>query len=243
MKAWLDGAKRIAAWKDGGSMLGGPVRVVWHSTENDPTKTSAATIAHYLNRVGYQCHLIWNPVSGEIIQMIPADRAGRALGNASGGIETNRGGRIVVQIEVVGRAAQPFTNGPMKGRGQIIAWLRGLGIPDVWPGGPPPAAPGTRHVSAATWKNHSGHFSHSQIPENDHNDPGAIDIKKLLGDDEVPLDGKDVEKIFQTDGILDNPVPDPQNPKVRPAWLFVDTNQRLRKLEAQVAAIAKKLGA
>lgn len=243
MKVWLDGAQRIKAWQDGGSLLGGPRRVVWHSTENDPTKTTAATIAHYLNRVGYQCHLVWNPVTGEIIQMIPADRAGRALGNAPGGIETNRGGSLCVQIEVVGRAARPFTSSEMKGRSAIIEWLRGLGIPDVWPGGPPPAAPGTRHVSAATWKNSSGHFSHSQVPENDHNDPGAIDIRRLFGEDDMPLDGKDVEKIFQTDGILDNPVPDKDNPKVRAGWLFVDTNQRLRKLEAQVAAIAKKVGA
>ncbi len=181
MDLWLNDAKQVKAWQDGGSMTGGPKRVVWHSTENDPYKTTARTIADYLNRVGYQVHIVWNPVTGETIQCIPANRAGRGLRNAAGGVQTNREGDVCVQIEVVARAAHPFTQYEMKGLPEIMGWVRGLGVPDVWPGGPPPAAPGTRHVSAKVWTSQAGHYSHSQIPENNHNDPGAIDIKKLFG--------------------------------------------------------------
>src|SRR5882757_8921669 len=167
MNLWLDSARRVPAWQDGGSMLGGPKRVIWHSTENDPNRTSAYTIAEYLNRMGYQVHVIWNPVTGELIKMIPADRAGRGLRNLAGGIETNRGGDVCVQIEVVAHAATPFTQYEMKGLDRIMAWVRGLGVPDVWPGGPPPRYPGTAHVSTATWNTKAGHYSHSQTPEND----------------------------------------------------------------------------
>lgn len=178
---YLASARRVTAWKDGGSMVGGPKRAIWHTTENDPHKTTAYTIAQYLNRVGYQVHIVWNPVTGEIVQMIGSDRAGRGLRNESGGVQTNREGAVCVQVEVVAHAKEPFTKYEMKGREAIISYLRSLGVPDVWPGGPPPASPGTKHVSNATWNSKGGHYGHSQTPENNHSDPGAIDIKKLLG--------------------------------------------------------------
>jgi hypothetical protein len=112
--------------------------------------------------------------------MIPADRGGKGLKNESGGVQTNRGGTYVVQIEVVGRATKPFTDGPCKNLDKILNWLDSLGIPPVWPAGQPKPYPesygGVRSTEA--WS-HSGHFSHGQVPENVHGDPGAVDIKKL----------------------------------------------------------------
>lgn len=178
---WLPGATRVGAWKDSGVLTGNAKKVVWHTTENDPTKVSATTIANYLNKVGSQVHIIWNPVTGEIVQMIPANKGGRGLVNAAGGVDTNTSGAIVVQIEVVGQATKPFTDGPMKNLDKIIVWLRALGVPDVWPAGdlkPYPASyGGVRSTSA--WAQ-SGHFGHSQVPENDHGDPGNIDQNKIL---------------------------------------------------------------
>jgi hypothetical protein len=179
---WLPGAKVLTALKDSGALSGNVKKVVWHTTENDPTKTTAYNVAAYLNRVSAQVHLVWNPTTGEIVQMIPANRGARALKNAPGGVDTNTSGGIVIQIEVVGRAAEPFTNGPCKGLPAIVAWLRSLGIPDVWPAGDLKAYPasygGTRSTSA--WSR-SGHFGHSQVPENDHGDPGDIDQSKITG--------------------------------------------------------------
>jgi hypothetical protein len=37
---------------DGGACGGHLPRVVWHSTENDPANTTAATIAAFLDRLG-----------------------------------------------------------------------------------------------------------------------------------------------------------------------------------------------
>lgn len=184
---WLPGAKVVAATRDAGILTGSAKKVVWHTTENDPNKTSAANVARYLNSVGAQVHIVWNPVTGEIVQMIAANRGGRGLKNLLGGVDTNTSGGIVVQIEVVGQATKPFTDGPMKGLPTIVAWLRSLGIPDVWPAGDLKAYPasygGTRSTSA--WSK-SGHFGHSQVPENDHGDPGDIDQSKITGSSKPP---------------------------------------------------------
>jgi peptidoglycan hydrolase-like protein with peptidoglycan-binding domain len=178
---WLPGATIYKAGSDAGSMLGGAKKVVWHSTENDPNKASALSVAKYLkNSAHYEVHLVWNPVTGEIVQMIPANRGAKGLKNSSGGVQTNRGGTYVIQIEVVGQATKPFTDGPCKNLDKILSWLNGLGIPATWPAGQPKAYPaaygGTRSTSA--WAK-GGHFSHGQVPENVHGDPGHVDIKKL----------------------------------------------------------------
>lgn len=183
MGNWLAGAKVIKGLRDGGSMTGGSPRVVWHTTENDPKTTSATNIANYLNNSGNQVHIVWNPVTGEIVQMIPADRAGRGLENHAGGVETNRQGTVCIQIEVVGKATQPFTATACKGLDQIVTWLRSLGIPDAWPSGSPlpyPKSYGSNGQRAVFNWSKGGHFSHSQVPENVHGDPGAVDITKIL---------------------------------------------------------------
>ena len=181
MADWIPGAIIVKATQDGGSMLGGTAKVVWHTTENDPTKVSALAVAQYLNRVGSQIHIVWNPVTGQIVQSIPAHRAGRGLMNSSGGVQTNRGGSVVLQIEVVGRATSPFTSGPCVNLSKILAFIKQLGIPAVWPAGtlkPYPASyAGSR--SATAWGK-AGHFGHSQVPENFHGDPGALNQVKLI---------------------------------------------------------------
>lgn len=186
MRLWIPGATLLAAHRDG-TLLGGPRKVVWHTTENDPSKTSALAVARYLNTVGAQVHLVWNPNTGEMVQMIPANRGGRGLMNKSGGVQTNNGGSIVFQIEVVGRAVNPWTSGPCVGLGTILGFLDQLGVTDVWPAGDlkpyPESYGGVRSTSA--W-NKDGHFGHSQVPENDHGDPGDIDQNKITGEAPAP---------------------------------------------------------
>lgn len=180
---WLGGAKIIKAVTDGGSMLGGTPRVTWHTTENNPKTTSAAAIARYLNGTRNTVHIVWNPVTGEIVQMIPANRAGRGLKNVSGGVQTNRAGSVNIQIEVVARATEPFTQYECKNLDVIVKWLRSHGVKDVFPGGSPkpyPASYGANGDRSVTAWRESGHFGHSQVPENSHGDPGAINTTKIL---------------------------------------------------------------
>lgn len=197
---WLPGAKVVPAYKDGGSMLGGPRKVVWHTTENDPTKSSALQLANFLNRSGNSVHLVWNPVTGEIVQTIPANRAGRGLRNSAGGVQTNRGGSIVIQIEVVAQASKPWTETtPMKNLEQIVAWLDSLGIPREWPAGPAKSylANNAYNRSVQDWSK-SGHFAHQNVPENIHWDSGAIAQSKIAAAVVKPKPPVDPKKPVKT---------------------------------------------
>ncbi|HLH82298.1 MAG TPA: hypothetical protein VKV38_03465 [Trebonia sp.] len=138
------------------------------------------------------CHLVWDPVTGEIVQLISVLRAGRALGapeRLDWGPDrvpaypdnVNAEGRVCVQIGVLGHPAEPFTNGPLAGAGEIVNWLDSWGVPRRWPAGRPAGylmAGGER--SRALWAR-GGHFGASQVPGCENIGPGGIDIDRLTG--------------------------------------------------------------
>jgi hypothetical protein len=119
----MPGAQRLPAGADGGSLKGGAPRAVWLVLHADPITVSARDAAERLIELGRPCHLVWNPLSGEVAQLIPVVRAGRALGWADG----PRWGP---------RSAGPGW-GPGPGAGQR-GWGSGCGWAEA-----PPWAPGT----------------------------------------------------------------------------------------------------
>lgn len=181
-QAWLPGAGRVHAVTDGGVPSGGAPRVVWHTTESDPRRTSAATAAWHLDDRGVPSHLVWNPLTAEVVQMIPATRAGRCLRDRDGGLGPNRQGRLCVQVAVVGFTEHPFTAGPLRGLAEILDWLDSWAVPRRWPAGEPTGAAGCHDGEwlRARWSR-GGHFGHSQVPASAHPDPGALDITRLPG--------------------------------------------------------------
>jgi hypothetical protein len=76
----MPGAGRIRGTTDGGPLQGGAPRVVWQTLGADPRSVCAGDAAARLNELGWGCHLVWNPLQGETVQMIPILRAGRLLG-------------------------------------------------------------------------------------------------------------------------------------------------------------------
>ena len=78
--AWMPGAERVLAAADGGCLKGGIPRAVWLVLPGDPVRTTARESAESLVRLGRPCHLVWNPLSGDLAQLIPVTRAARALG-------------------------------------------------------------------------------------------------------------------------------------------------------------------
>jgi hypothetical protein len=78
--AWMPGAERLSTAADGGRLKGGAPRAVWLVLHADPMTVSARAAAGRLIELGRPAHLVWNPLSGEVTQLIPAVRAGRALG-------------------------------------------------------------------------------------------------------------------------------------------------------------------
>nr|WP_324604765.1 peptidoglycan-binding protein [Streptomyces sp. NRRL F-5135] len=187
--AYISGATRFGGQSIGGAMdtPGNPPRATWHTTESPAGGNYFTSIAAYLIRVGAEPQVIYDPVTDRIGQFGPLTQSARALKN-DGARRTNREGRVNIQVEVLGRAASPWTKGfdpsAKPNFRALLAAMRAHGIPDVWPAGKPPAtaalaASGSR--SRTTWQSKGGHYAHAQVPGNDHWDPGAIDTGIVPG--------------------------------------------------------------
>ena len=139
--------------------------MVWLTTQTDPCCVSARSAAAVLQQLGRPAHLVWNPVTGDVVQMVPITRA--ACGLASG-----RDGRLCVEIRVVGSLTAPFTAGPARRLAAILAWLDTWSVPRRWPAGPPRTE--LTPTDRRTWSR-GGHFGGSQIPCAPEQGPGPID--------------------------------------------------------------------
>lgn len=212
---WIPGAERLTPSKPGGKITStAPPRVVWHTTEADPGTASVwAAMIRVLKGKSAEPQVLYDPLTDRLGQFMPLNVSGRALRN-DGGTQTNRVGRVCIQVEVIGRAAKPFTAywKPGKNFRALMAALRSHGIPDAWPAGAPPrfiASP-PHNVpesprSRAIWLEKAGHYGHSQIPGNDHGDPGAVSTTALFAaggskptpEDDMPLN--DADKKFIND--------------------------------------------
>jgi hypothetical protein len=190
--AWMPGARCIRAQTDGGQLGGGAPRAVWLTVGADPGAVSVWSAAQRLNQDNRPCHLVWDPLTGDIAQLLPIVRAGCALGTPEyldfapdrlprRTASVNREGRLCAQIGVLGSPREPFTSYQMIGLAAIIGWLDSWQIPRRWPAGPPGAFRQlARPRSRALWAR-GGHYGASQVPGCDNIGPGGIDIDQLTG--------------------------------------------------------------
>jgi len=188
--AWMPGARCIRAQTDGGQLRGGAPRAVWLTLDADPGGVSVWSAAQRLNQENRSPHLVWDPLTGDIAQLLPIVRAGCALGTPEyldyapdrlpdRVAVVNREGRLCVQIGVLGTPREPFTGFQMIGLAAILGWLDSWQIPRRWPAGPPaPFRQLNRPRSRALWAR-GGHYGASQVPECDNIGPGGIDIDHL----------------------------------------------------------------
>jgi hypothetical protein len=158
-------------------------RATWHSTESGAGDAAFRAVAEYLIKIGAEPHVLYDPTTDRLGQFGPLSASARALRN-DGSVRTNRTGRVNVQIEVLARAATPFTGywKPGPNFRALMAALRSWGIPDRFPMG---ALAGTYNDSAAkrtrtVWLGSAGHYGHCNVPGNDHWDPGKIDTAALF---------------------------------------------------------------
>src|SRR6266487_749846 len=80
----MPGVGHLRTAADGGHLKGGAPRVIWQALDADPGVISARSAAERLSDLGRSGHLTWNPLTGEIIQLISVLRAGRSLGGPEG---------------------------------------------------------------------------------------------------------------------------------------------------------------
>jgi hypothetical protein len=151
------------AGTDGGSILGGKPKCLWHDTETSSLPSYSS---------GSFPHFSLDPKSGQVWQHIPLDRAARALKNYDGGCQTNRWN--VVQIEVIGWVNKvPFH----QAMAELAQWLNSEhGVPlscgvDLLAYDASYGSTSVR-LSCSEWDGYSGHLFHMSAPENDHGDPG-----------------------------------------------------------------------
>lgn len=190
--AWMPGARRIRADTDGGPLNGGAPRAVWLTLGTTPCAVSIQSAAQRLISERRPCHLVWDPVTGDIVQLISVLRAGCALGapeKLDWGPDrvpacrenVNAEGRVCVQIGVLGHPAEPFTGGPLAGVGAIVGWLDSWGVPRRWPAGQPASyRAASTERSRVLWAR-GGHFGASQVPGCENAGPGCIDVDRLTG--------------------------------------------------------------
>jgi hypothetical protein len=175
----LDNAPTVG---DGGARAG------WHVTwDKNATAAAPADLVPFGNLVGYFTgggkgvapHLLWNPFTGQMAQFFSATSRSKSFVNGAGGVETNRKGNVMIQVEILffphcrvdGKTYATVADTPCIGLDKLMAWLRSWGVPDVWPMGEPTWS---SNRNAAVWNTQPGHYGHSQVPENTHTDPGPM---------------------------------------------------------------------
>jgi hypothetical protein len=188
----MPGARRIRAETDGGPLKGGAPRAVWLTLGTAPRAVSIQSAAQRLVSERRPCHLVWDPVTGEIVQLISVLRAGCALG-APERLDwcpdrvpaypdnVNAEGRVCAQIAVLGQPAEPFTSGPLAGADEIVSWLDSWGVPRRWPAGQPTGYQAANAERSRVLWARGGHFGASQVPGCHNVGPGRIDIDLLTG--------------------------------------------------------------
>ncbi len=184
---WMPGATRLDIG-DHAATDGGPAKAIAHITwDRNASAAKPQDLVPYENLRSYfagsgkavASHILWDPFTGRITQFVPANSRSKSLADTAGGTRTNRAGSEVIQIEAlffpycrVGKTVYArLVDTPCKGWAELQAWVHSWGVQDVWPMGRPTDF--TPHRSASTWASKGGWYGHSQVPENDHQDPGS----------------------------------------------------------------------
>lgn len=165
-----------------GRMNHDPAKIVHHTTEG----SNAAGAFSALGSHHADSHFVVDATT--IYQLIDTAEAARALRHP-GKVETNRDNAI--QIEVVGFAGKPKDPATMLNVARLCRWIEAThGVARVWPSGlPNPATPngqdpGHHNRSVDNWLHKSGHYGHSQVPDNSHWDPAytAAEVAIVMGE-------------------------------------------------------------
>lgn len=186
MNTWLPDVELIPG-NDAGAMNGvGGRKLLLHSTEGASIEGAVAA---------YRARNVWPTLTVDmperrVAQHLALEVAARSLKNLPGGVETNRAGKVLVQIEIVGSAVDPSSLGSPEdldwfGREVVAPICEAMAIPMVstvrwvaYPASYGQAA--VQRLSPSAWVAYSGLLGHQHAPENDHGDPGAIDIGRIL---------------------------------------------------------------
>lgn len=169
--AFYPSAIRKITGVDGGSYLGGPPRVVIHTTE---------TAGFYESKTFYHLQVRDMGDRVEARQYIPFTKASRALRNLPGGVETNRMGDVCINVSIVGYAKNSpnLSDRMIQWLGEFAAWCHTeWGVPLRAPkfhGGEAYGYNGVGRMGPQEWREFTGFCGHQDVNENTHWDPGKL---------------------------------------------------------------------
>ncbi|MFH9012548.1 peptidoglycan-binding protein [Streptomyces sp. NPDC017943] len=184
---WMPGATRLDVG-DHAPTDGGQAKAIAHITwDRNATAAKPQDLVPYINLRSYFAgsgagsapHILWDPFEGRFTQFLPANSRSKSLADKPGGTRTNRAGKVVLQVEAlffpycrVGSTVYArLVDTPCKGWDRLQEWVHSWGVPNRWPMGRPTDF--VPHRSASVWEGEGGWYGHSQVPENDHQDPGS----------------------------------------------------------------------
>lgn len=242
-----------------GEFTGGPTKILLHSTETGtwPGYNEGQSAPHETWR--------WNHSTKKFDkrQHVPHTLASRSLKNADGGVQTNRDG--VHQVELIGSCDKTFAT--KYGYDYIPEmgddFLRELGLeirklakdvscsiiltkrpwvryPDSY------GLSASQRMGQVEWDGFAGICGHEHAPENDHGDPGNLNVARameLSQENDMPLDNNDVSKVWTTDGIVAAPSPDPNNAFWAPASYLKNIYNQAEGAKKAVAELTVKVDA
>ena len=96
---FLPGVERVPG-NHAGTFVPSPPKLVWHTTEGSSIE---GAIGAYRQHNSWP-HFTLDPQTGQLVQHLPLNRAGRSLEHRCGTVETNRAHAI--QVELVGLAKE-----------------------------------------------------------------------------------------------------------------------------------------
>lgn len=168
MSNWHPGAKRAAYPDAGPYALSAPPKLVWHTTEGVGLPRYSGSAPHFT----------LDPKTGELWQHVSIDRASMALLHPPGTVHTNHAHAI--QVELIGSAKDTPTWPDFYYRNiaKLARWIEAnAGVPRRCT---VEFRVGVPRLGSTAWVAYSGHLGHEHVPANEHWDPGAFKIDKVL---------------------------------------------------------------
>lgn len=204
---WLPGWERDTISNHGGGSYVGddPWRITLHTTEGS---SIAGAVAAY-EKHGVPPHGTVDPRTRRRVQHIPLNRSAYALKNIGGGVETNRIHNVQFEIVWFAKDGPLMPDDMLRWLGEeVIAPVRALvPVSLVCPqfvgpeSGTIASASARQRFTHDAWRRFNGVCGHQHVPENDHWDPGRLDVPAILryasGTTPAPPTPEEDEDVFK----------------------------------------------
>lgn len=169
MAVWHPGAKRVI-YSDIGPFMDVPAKIVWHTIEGNH-------LPRYQNS---HPHFTLDPRTGDLWQHSPINRGTKTLKNLGGGVETNRAHAIQIELFGFAKDTADWPDRYYEEIADLARWIERNGNVQRRCTVDFRVTPHHRRLSGEGWLRYAGHLGHQHVPENDHWDPGAFRIDKVL---------------------------------------------------------------